>query len=199
MADANCKFLVIDVGARGKQSDGGVFRGSDLYQHLENNAFNCPQQSKLPNYSKDVSLPFVILGDEAYPLLGYLMRPYPKRDLTHQKRIFNYRLSRARRCVECAFGIMSGKFRVMTKAMETSVDNAVIITKAVCILHNMIIEEEGVATNTADDMIETNDALHTSDSVDRGATKLAKNIRDSFTEYFCSDEGAVPWQNYVTL
>lgn len=28
--------------------------------------------------------------------------------------------------------------------METSVDNAVLITKATCILHNMVIDEEGV-------------------------------------------------------
>lgn len=87
----------------------------------------------------------------------------------------------------------------ITKAMETSVNNAVIITTAVCSLHNMIIEEEGVATNITDDMVQTTDALLSLNSVDRGATKLANHIRDSFTEYFCSDEGAVPWQNYVAL
>ena len=41
---------------------------SSLYQLLSNNNFNMPNARKLP--LSDVELPFVILGDEAYPLLS---------------------------------------------------------------------------------------------------------------------------------
>ena len=75
-----------DVGAYGKQSDGGIFRHSSLYQLLSSNNFNMPNAKKLP--LSDVELAFVILGDEAYPLLGYLMRPYPRRQLTESRRLF---------------------------------------------------------------------------------------------------------------
>jgi hypothetical protein len=58
--------------------------------------------------------PHVIVGDEAFPLKTYLMRPYPgsKSKGNNEKSIFNYRLSIARRVVENAFGILSQKFPV---------------------------------------------------------------------------------------
>ena len=95
VADANCRFVTVDIGAAGKQSDGGVFRNSDLYICLESNAFNVPTSVEIPGTGS--TTPFVLLGDEAYPLMPYLMRPFPRSDLDRPKRIFNYRLSRARR------------------------------------------------------------------------------------------------------
>ncbi|CAH1998036.1 unnamed protein product [Acanthoscelides obtectus] len=36
-------------------------------------------------------MPYFFVGDEAFPLKPYLMRPYPGRQLTEQKSVFNYR------------------------------------------------------------------------------------------------------------
>ena len=44
-----------------------------------------PNARKLP--LSDVEMPFVILGDEAYPLLSYLMRPYPRKQRTESLRL----------------------------------------------------------------------------------------------------------------
>ena len=51
-------------------------------------------------------LPYVIVGDEAFPLKPYLMQPFPGRDIRNneERRKYNYRLSRARRVIENAFG-----------------------------------------------------------------------------------------------
>jgi hypothetical protein len=114
LADARYRFTAIDVGAYGKQSDGGLFRRSSLYKLLSSNYFNMPNAEKLP--LSDVELPFVILGDEAYPLLSYLTRPYPRRQLAESWRLFYYRLSRGRRIVESAFGILAGKMENIKQA-----------------------------------------------------------------------------------
>jgi len=80
LADARYRFIAIDVGAYGKQSGSGIFRHSSLYQLLSSNNFNMTNARKLS--LSDVELPFVILGNEPYPSFSYLMRPYPRRQLT---------------------------------------------------------------------------------------------------------------------
>jgi hypothetical protein len=42
IADADYKFITIDVGAYGKQSDGRIFFLSNVYKRLETNTFNMP-------------------------------------------------------------------------------------------------------------------------------------------------------------
>jgi hypothetical protein len=54
-------------------------------------------------------MPFAILADEACPLTTYLMKPFARKDLSYEERVFNYRLSRASTCNECAFGILRAK------------------------------------------------------------------------------------------
>ena len=136
LADANCKFIAIDVGAYRRQSDGGIFRHSSLGICLENGTLNVPPPKALPN--QEIMLPYVILGDEAYPLTTYLMRPFPRQDLSIEKRVFNYRLSRARRCIECAFNILRSKWRFLETELETNVDNSERIVKCACLFaqHN---------------------------------------------------------------
>jgi hypothetical protein len=100
LVDVRYKFTVVDIGSYGRSSDGGIFAHSKLGKYLET-YLGIPGTSCLA--------PHVIVGDEAFPLKTYLMRPYPgsqsKGD--NENSIFNYRLSRARRVVENAFGILS--------------------------------------------------------------------------------------------
>ena len=61
-----------------------------------------------PNWKmqyNNVDVPLLIIGNPAYPLLEWLMKPYSDTGrLTRQYLNFNYRLSRARNVVENAFG-----------------------------------------------------------------------------------------------
>uniref|UniRef100_UPI001478F110 protein ALP1-like n=1 Tax=Osmia lignaria TaxID=473952 RepID=UPI001478F110 len=110
LVDANCKFIAVDVGSYGKNSDGGIFANSVFKKNLESGKLNVPEDSPLPG--TNTIAPYVILGDEAFPLKKYLMRPYPgsKSIEDNEKRIFNYRLCKGRRLVECAFGMLSQTF-----------------------------------------------------------------------------------------
>lgn len=108
IVDADYKFIYVDVGCNGMISDGGVFKNSSIYEALENNELNIPGPTALPG-SKDI-VPYVLVADDAFGLSMYLIKPYSQSNLTTEKRVFNYRLSRARRTVENAFGILSNRF-----------------------------------------------------------------------------------------
>lgn len=110
VVDANNKFIVVDIGSYGKEGDAGIFPKSNLGKLISTGKFKFPEPRCLLN--TDIVLPHVLIGDEAFKLTNTMMRPYPrdqsKADLT--KAIFNYRLSRARRMSENAFGIMCQRY-----------------------------------------------------------------------------------------
>lgn len=187
VADANYKFICIDVGSYGKQSDGGIFANSSLFHHLENNSLHVPESKPLPG--TDIILPHVLLGDEAYPLKPYLMKPYSRKDLQGAEETFNYRLSRGRRVVECAFGILTSKWRLLLKEIEARPENADIIVKCVCLLHNIIIDKERLSQITRRQMYKNinNHTLHSPkpSRVNNRASTRACEIREGFKNYFC--------------
>ncbi|XP_026819546.1 protein ALP1-like [Rhopalosiphum maidis] len=102
LVDAQYKFTVVDIGVFGKNSDGGILSHSNFGKALEKNKLNIPNDRALPN--TNIKLPYVIIGDEAFLLKTYLLRPYLGRQKYNdlEKKIFNERLSRARKVVEDA-------------------------------------------------------------------------------------------------
>lgn len=109
VVDSDYKFMYIDVGAIGSESDAGVFAQSRLAAFLHSNEANLPAAKPLPGDTTGRLVEHFLLGDDAFTLKPWLMKPYPSRSLSHDQRVFNYRLSRARRVVENAFGILANK------------------------------------------------------------------------------------------
>lgn len=145
-------------------------------------------------------LPYVIVADEAFPLQNHIMKPYPFKSPEPEKKIFNWRLSRARHTVEHAFGILSNRFRVFQTTMKQRVENVQIIVQACCALHNFLmgntqgyaeVTEENLSTPLmGDEPISRNPVT----SNNREILRAAENVRREFSNYF-SNEGSVPWQN----
>ena len=81
-------------------------------------------------------LPYVLLGDDIFGLKTWLMKPYPGKCLLEDKRIHNYRHSRARRTVENSFGILSAKWRIFRRPNRAGVDTIEKVIKAAVCLHN---------------------------------------------------------------
>jgi hypothetical protein len=109
MVDADYCFTYIDVGGNGRARDSAIFRDCILNIAMENNTLGMSENS-------------IIIGDDGFPLRTNLMKPYSKTGLSHSERIFNYRLSRARRVVENAFGILLWRFRVFSRPIELKPD-----------------------------------------------------------------------------
>ena len=138
VVDAEYKFTMIDVGQMGSVSDGGVWDHSDVGSGWNQDKVNTPPPQRLPG--TDVLTPYFLVGDEDFPLNPNLMRPFPgvqtRQDFS--KRRFNYRLSRARRVVENAFGILSSRWRCLFSPIDAPASKAKDIVKALCVLHNYL-------------------------------------------------------------
>lgn len=102
--------LWADVGCNGRNNDGGVWNKSTLQKGIEDGTIKLPERAAL--LGNDDLMPYVFLGDDAFALKTYMMKPYPQSNLTIDKRIYYYRHSRARRISENLFGILANRWRV---------------------------------------------------------------------------------------
>ena len=107
----NFRFIYVNVGAQGRISDGGVFAHTSLHTAIEDKSAGLPEDDQLPFTNE--TLPYSLVADEAFPLRAYIMKPFAQRNLTYPQRAYNYRLSRARRTIENAFGILANRFKKM--------------------------------------------------------------------------------------
>lgn len=196
LVDANYRFLYVDIGCCGRVSDGGVYNNSSLAKGLINNSFDIPDETYLPG--SNIIAPFVIVADDAFALKPYQMKPYSYRQLTKEKQVFNYRLSRARRVVEHAFGILSQRFRLFGKAIPLSPEKAQIIVMAACCLHNFLLRNRTAADCYMHDTTGNDTATGMTSMSKQGSNRYAADagsIRDKFCQYFNSSQGAVSWQD----
>lgn len=83
VCDADYVFTLIDIRIYGLQSDGALFSESAFGQGLESGRTKLPVSTSLPK--TDMNFPYYFVGDEAFPLKPYILRPYPGRNLNQGK------------------------------------------------------------------------------------------------------------------
>lgn len=214
ICDGNYKFIYVDVGSNGRISDGGVFNKCSFVTAMENGSLHLPEVQPLPGCN--TSIPSVLVADDAFALKPNLMKPYPGRNLALSQRVFNYRLSRARRCIENAFGIMSARFRVLRSPVHLDAVKTRKLTLTCCALHNFLIandpekytsssnqnrnsdnnitialpEESMYPLEPIDDCIDENQEASGDTNIPRNAIQ----VRKALETYFMSDAGKVDWQ-----
>ncbi|XP_063242786.1 uncharacterized protein LOC134542451 [Bacillus rossius redtenbacheri] len=207
LVDGNYNFLFADVGCQGRISDGGVFNNSKLYDMMTKRTLGLPSPTELPG--RQMKVPYFFAADNAFALGENILKPYSG-DLEKGscKRIFNYRLSRARRVVENAFGIASSVFRVLRKPILLEPEKVQLIVTAIIHLHNhlrwhstnlytpqelMDYEEGGVLTEGSWRKDENMTSLVPLRSIPRRSSAHFQKIRDELADY-CVKEGAISWQ-----
>ena len=92
VVDANSRFLLIDVGAAGCNSDSSLFITSPIKRYIESGNAEIPNPEQLGQIGE---VPYVILGDGGFGLKEYMMTPFPMRtNNTPARNVYNTRLSR---------------------------------------------------------------------------------------------------------
>ncbi|XP_060065165.1 putative nuclease HARBI1 [Ylistrum balloti] len=80
LVDAHYKFLYVDIGASGAGSDARVFSETVLKDALENGTIGLPEPEPLPN--DDRLMPYFVVGDDAFALKTWMMKPMPHRNMS---------------------------------------------------------------------------------------------------------------------
>ncbi|KAJ7324603.1 hypothetical protein JRQ81_017623, partial [Phrynocephalus forsythii] len=129
--DADGIFFSIRVGHSGVTHDAHVFRSSLLFKEMEAGTF--VPGNPLMNCA-GVTIPPIILGDGAYPLRNWLMKPYsfPKTD---REQKFNKMLNKCRNVIERAFGRLKARFRRLSVKIDAQIQNVNSIIAAAVIIH----------------------------------------------------------------
>ena len=136
LVDGDYKLKWVDVGAAGSTSDAQIFKHTDLRHKIEDSSIGFPDSESLGIGGPRVN--FFLLGDDAFPLKLWLMRPYSSHGMDLKERVFNYRNSRGRTVVENAFGILTSRFRIFQSPLqqEPPVVNRVVM--ACLVLHSLL-------------------------------------------------------------
>ncbi|XP_068748036.1 uncharacterized protein [Montipora capricornis] len=135
IVDGKKIFMDFACGYPGSMHDARVLRRNTIFQRAENG--NILTQPTVNVTGHDIG-PY-LLGDSAYPLSPWLMKPYPEGTRDPREIAFNKELSSARVKVECAFGVLKSRWRILLKRFDSGIPFAVRNAVACAVLHNISI------------------------------------------------------------
>ncbi|XP_051579062.1 uncharacterized protein gpr132a isoform X1 [Myxocyprinus asiaticus] len=134
VVDGKGMFWDLNIGQSGREHNVGDLRNSRLWAWATtSNAFS----GRVRNIC-GTNVGYFILGDSAYPLQNWLLKPYPDTGrLTEGQEQYNIRTSRARCVVVRAFGKLKGRWKCLSKRNDCSVNVVVDMVETCCTLHNL--------------------------------------------------------------
>lgn len=135
VVDADNVFRDISVGFPGSMHDGRVLRNTTLYNRAERNEIL--RNPVIPVGDRLIG-PYLV-GDSAYPLCSWIQKPFPEATNDPSEKHFNQQLSKARVVVECAFGILKSRWRILQKRLDSSIGFSCQAAVACIVLHNFCI------------------------------------------------------------
>ena len=202
ICDANYEFFWVDIGTPGAAGDAQIFNRSEFVQLMEAHQLPVPDADPLPG--DDARIPYFLVGDDAFAQRVWLQKPFQKFQFTREETVFNYRLSRARRCIENSFGILTNRWRCITTTMAQTPNNVMNIVHACVCMHNLMrrrypVHHAALVHDREDGEQVQNwreDTLLASLQAIRGnrGTREARIQREYLKAYYNSPVGALPWQ-----
>ncbi len=108
----------------------------DLKEAIDRHVIGFPPPLHLPDDDRDT--PYFFVGDDAFPLCTFMMKPYSRLGLAVPERKYNYRASHCRRVSENAFGILANRYACLLSAIKFQPKIATNIVLAAIYCHNLI-------------------------------------------------------------
>ena len=135
--NGGCKisFYMGSCGDPGNSHDSTIFKSTKLWEDMTGGEI-------IPQIGKDiggVTVSPLVLGDSAFPFKPWIMKPFISAVLTPMQSNFNYRLSRARMVVECAYGQLKGRWRILLRKCESTPVELRSACLACIVVHNICI------------------------------------------------------------
>lgn len=167
---------------------------------MTDDSLGIPPPKKLHGWEDIEPIPYVILGDEGFPLLPNLMRPYPQRELDNAQKVYNYRLSRTRRLIENTFGILVATWRVFSRKIDLEPRKVRNIVLCCCALHNFLRSSRTPPVGHTPDILPLvtmeGDCVEDIENINRPPSSEAMSVRDRFCEYL-NTVSSYHWQTNV--
>lgn len=137
-------FIDVCVGALGCRHDSRMLKESSLWSAMKSLAEGSLAHILWSGRRiiNGIAIPLMICGDAAYACTTYVLPSFRQSianaDDTGRKVIFNNKLAFTRNVVECAFGRLKARWRLLLKRMELLDENIIKQSIFCCfILHNM--------------------------------------------------------------
>lgn len=130
-------FCIMDlhIGNTGSLQDSELFKSSQLFADGQDGLL-FPDNARVIN---GVNVPYFVAADAAFPLLTWMMKPYPTdgKNITEQEKKFNQKLDCIHRVARQAMGRLKGRWHCLQTRNDGMVDFVMLIIQACCVLHNI--------------------------------------------------------------
>lgn len=125
IVSSKCFFWDFDIGWAGSMHDTNLWARSDIGQFCAAGRL----------------APYALVGDAAYPCRPWMLTPYKghKDGLSREEYHWNYVQSSTRMCVERAFGMLKGRWRILLKRIDVALENVPDLVSTCLMLHNICI------------------------------------------------------------
>jgi hypothetical protein len=184
IVDHKKRILWRSIKCRGAEHDSTAFKKTKLYQQLveDRDLFirNC----------------LYIIGDSAYALMAFLLKPFDNAAPYSDLDAFNFYLSSSRIKVECCFGEIDARWGIFWKPLVYTMDENLKVIDAAMRLHNFIVyyrETSGESIETLRsemrDFEEETIAFMSNNSNDEEGAEFLIGVHDQSEEELPNDVG----------
>ena len=186
ICDEKGYFLDVEIKWPGSVHDARVYANSHVSKKFVSGVFPTAYQELIPGHCP---VPPVLIGDPAYPLLPNVMKEYSS-CLQSKQVHFNNRLRSVRNQIECAFGRLKARWRILNRSVDLDLRLTIemiytcFVLHNFCELNNVEINNEAVqAQIMIDQRCQACEHHNKLDRLYSYNSQRGKNVRDNICEY----------------